>query len=97
MFTVSSLFAILGFLPCRTATVSACDILLLLGFGLHLALLRIFAFATPSERNTILKNALKIFFANHNIKELMMEQTYTCEGHSDTVFIASHDNMVIAY
>jgi hypothetical protein len=40
---------------------------------------------------------LKIFFANHNIKGLMMEQTYTCEGHSDSVLVAGHNHMVIAY
>ena len=96
MFTVGSLLAILGFLPGRTAAVSSRNVLFLLGFGLHLSFVGVFAFATSSERNAILKNALKIVFANHSIKGLMMEQTYTCEGHGDTVFVASHDHMVIA-
>ena len=39
------------------------NILFLLGLGFHLSLVRVLAFATLTEGNTILKNALKIFFA----------------------------------
>ena len=66
MFTVGSLLAILCFLPGRTAAVSPRDILLFLGFGLHLSLVRVFAVATFAKGNAILKNTLKIVFAYHN-------------------------------
>ena len=45
------------------------NILFLLGFGLHLSFIRILAFATPSEGNTILKNALEIVFAYFHIND----------------------------
>ena len=69
MLTVSSLFAILGFLPSRTATVSACDILLFLGFCLHLTLVRILPFTASAKGNTILQDALKIVFAYAHIND----------------------------
>ena len=69
MFTVSSLFAILGFLSSRTATVSACDILLFLGFGLHLAFAGVFPFAASTKGNTILQDTLKIVVSNAHIND----------------------------
>ena len=41
------------------------NILFLLGLGLHLSFIRVLAFATPSEGNTILKNALEIVVSSH--------------------------------
>ena len=57
--SIGTLLTILGLLPGRAATVSPSDILLLLGFGLHLAIvLRLITSA--SEVDTILKDILKI-------------------------------------
>ena len=103
--TVGSLLAVFGFLLGRTAAVGSRNILLFLGLGCHLSFVGVFAFATPAEGNAILKNALKIVFAYHRmgfmglmemINLLMMEQTNTCEGHGNTIFIAGHDDMVVA-
>ena len=36
------------------------DVFFLLGLGFHLALVRVFAFATPTEVNAILQNQIEI-------------------------------------
>ena len=56
---VGTLLAILGFLTCRTATVSTGDILLLLGFGLHLAIV-LWLITSTSEADAMLEDILKI-------------------------------------
>ena len=48
---------------------SACDILLFLGFGRHLALLRVFPLTASAKGNTILQDALKIVFAYAHIND----------------------------
>ena len=56
---VGTLLTILCFLTCRTATVGTSDILLLLGFGLHLAsVFRLIA--STSEADAVLEDILKI-------------------------------------
>ena len=60
---VSPLLAVFGFLPCRAATVSPSDILLLLGFGLHLAIV-LGLIASTSERNAVFEDILKIVHIN---------------------------------
>ena len=56
---VSPLLTVFGLLPCRAATVSPSDILLLLGFGFHLAIvLRLLSSA--SEVDTVLEDMLEI-------------------------------------
>ena len=47
--TVGTLFAILRFLPRRTATMGSSDIFLLLGLGLHLAVIGLLSRATSTE------------------------------------------------
>ena len=56
---VGTLLAILGFLTCRTATVGTGDILLLLGFGLHLAIV-LWLITSTSEADAMLEDILKI-------------------------------------
>ena len=56
---VGTLLAILGFLAGRTATVSTGDILLLLGFGLHLAIV-LWLIASTAETDTVFEDILKI-------------------------------------
>ena len=56
---VGTLLAILGFLTCRTAAVSSCDILLFLGFGLHLAIV-LWLITSTSEADAMLEDILKI-------------------------------------
>ena len=56
---VGTLFAILGLLPCRTAAVGTGDILLFLGFGLHLTVVFRLV-ATTTEVNAVLEDLLKI-------------------------------------
>ena len=107
MFTVGSLLAILCFLPGRTAAVSTRNILLFLGFGLHLALVRVAAFAAATKRYAVFQYPLEVLFSCHSPNEyllpwrvvllLMMEQAHAREGHGDAVFVASHDHMVVAY
>ena len=65
--SVGTLLAVFGFLTGRTAAVGTSDILLLLGFGLHLAIvLRLVTSA--SEVDAVLEDTLKIvhisFFCN---------------------------------
>ena len=69
VFTIGSLLPIFGFLLSRTTAMSPRNILFLLGFGLHLSFIRVLAFATSSEGNTILKNALEIVFAYSHIND----------------------------
>ena len=57
--TVGTLLAILGFLTCRTATMGTGDILLLLGFSLHLAII-LWLITSTSEADTMLEDILKI-------------------------------------
>lgn len=64
--TVSPLLAVLRFLACGTAAVSPGDILLLPGFGLHLAFARVLPFAASAKGDAILQNGLKIVFAYHD-------------------------------
>ena len=56
---VSPLLTVFGFLPCRAATVSPSDILLFLGFGLHLAVVFRFVSST-SEVDAVLEDMLEI-------------------------------------
>ena len=57
--SVSALFAVFRLLACRTAAMCAGDILLLLGFGFHLAI--VFRLITPtSEADTVFEDILKI-------------------------------------
>ena len=56
---VSPLLTVFGFLPCRAATVSPSDILLFLGFGLHLAVVFRLVSST-SEVDTVFEDILKI-------------------------------------
>ena len=92
MFTVSSLFTILGFLSSRTATVSACDILLFLGFCLHLTIIRLWLRGTL-EADAVDKDILKVV---HRECVLMVEQSDVGEGHRDAVFVAGLDDIIVA-
>ena len=56
---IGTLFAILGLLSGTAATVSPSDILLLLGFGLHLAIILRLISSSP-EVDTVLEYILKI-------------------------------------
>ena len=91
---VSPLLTVFGFLTSRATTVSTSDILFLLGLGLYLVLL--FAgTTTTTEGDAIHEDILEVrFFTHTNI--LMMEKTDTGECHSNAVFVASHDNMIVA-
>lgn len=57
--TVGPLFAVFRFLTGRTATVGPGDVLLLLGLGLHFALL-FGLVTTTAERDAILQDILKV-------------------------------------
>ena len=50
--SVGTLFAVFGFLACRAAAMGSGDILFLLGFGLHLALVGVLALAASPEIDT---------------------------------------------
>lgn len=63
---VGPLLTVLGLLSCRAATVRTSDILLFLGLSLHLSLVRVAAFTTPAERNSINQYILKITLLTHN-------------------------------
>ena len=56
---VRPLLAVFGFLSCRAAAVGTCDVLLLLGLGLYLAVVFGLVAAT-SEADTVLQDVLKI-------------------------------------
>jgi len=57
--SVGTLLTILGFLSGRAAAVGTGDILLLLGFGLHLAVVLRLIASSP-EVDTVLENVLEI-------------------------------------
>ena len=57
--SVGTLLAVFGFLSGRTATVSSSDILFLLGFGLHLAIVLRLVTST-SEVDTVFEYVLKV-------------------------------------
>ena len=63
---VGTLLAVLGLLSGRAAAVCAGYILLFLGLGLHLPLVRVASFATPTEADATLQNLLEIVFSCHN-------------------------------
>jgi len=89
--TIGALLTVLRLLAGTAAAMGARDILLLLGFGLHLAI--IFRLITStSEVDAVFQYILKIV---HNY--LMVEQSYTCEGHGDIVFVAGLDHIVITH
>ena len=60
MAAVGSLLAVFGFLPGRTTAMGASNVLLLLGLGLHLALVGVAALATTAKGDAVLQNLLKI-------------------------------------
>ena len=63
---VSSLFAILGLLTGRATAMSPSDILLLLGFGLHLAII-LWLVTSTSEVDAVFEDFLKIVHINDGI------------------------------
>ena len=99
MLTVGTLLAVLGLLSGRTAAVRTGDILLLLGFGLHLTLVGVTAVTATTKRDAVLQYFLKILFACHfcSSKFLVVEQSDASERHRDAVLVASHDDMVVTY
>jgi len=89
--TIGALLTVLRLLAGTAAAMSPRDILLLLGFGLHLAI--VFRLLTSaSEVDAVLQYILKIV----HINQLMMEQTNAREGHGDAIFIASLNDIVVA-
>ena len=56
MLSVGTLLTVLGLLSGRAAAVRACDVFLLLGLGLHLTFVRVFAFTAPTEVDAILED-----------------------------------------
>ena len=64
--TIGTLFAVFGLLPCRAATVSTSDILLLLGLGLHLAVV-LWLVTSTSEVDAVFEDPLKIVHINDGI------------------------------
>ena len=93
LMAVSPLLTVFGFLSGRAATVSTGYVFLLLGLGLHLVFCRARTSAT-SEGDSIHQDIFEIAFLTHS---LMMEKTYTCEGHCDTIFVAGHDDMIVTH
>ena len=67
MFTVSSLFTVLGLLTGRARAVRSGNILLFLGLGFHLTLVRVATLSATTKGNTILQYLLKIFLSCHNL------------------------------
>ena len=65
MLSVGTLLAVLGLLSGRAAAVCTGDVLLFLGFGLHLTLVGVFPFAAAAKGNAILQDILKIVFFTH--------------------------------
>ena len=57
--TIGALLAVLCLLPGRAAAVGARDILLLLGFGLHLAIV-LWLVTSASEVDAVFKDILKV-------------------------------------
>ena len=64
LMSVGTLFAVLGLLTGRAATVGTGDILLFLGLGLHLVLL-LARPSAPSEVDTILQYLLEVTLLTH--------------------------------
>ena len=65
MLAVGALLAVFGFLTGRTGTVGTCDVFLLLGLGLHFALVGVFAFPAAAKVDAILQDGLEIVFSTH--------------------------------
>ena len=60
MFPVGPLLTVLRLLTGGATAVSACDILLFLGLGLHLAIVSVAALTTTTETYAVLQYLLKI-------------------------------------
>ena len=88
--TVSPLLTVFRLLAGTAAAMSPSDILLLLGFGLHLAVV-LGLVASTSEAYAVFENILKV------VHSLMMEKSDSCECHCDTVFVAGLNHIVITY
>lgn len=73
------------------------DILLLLGLGLYFAVVG-FRTAALFEADATLKNLREIVVVHVHraMGDLVVEQAYTGECHGDGVFVAGHDDMVVA-
>ena len=65
MFAVGSLLAVLSLLTGGTAAMGTSDVFLLLGLGLHLALVRVVTLTATTEEYPILQNLLEVFFTYH--------------------------------
>ena len=57
--SVGTLLSVFGFLPCRAAAVSSCNVLFLSGFGLHLAVVFLLV-ASTAEVDAVLEDVLKV-------------------------------------
>ena len=67
-FPLCPLLSVFGFLPGRATAVGTGDVLFLLGFCLHLALIGVFAFAATAEVDAILQYQLEIIvIVAHNL------------------------------
>ena len=112
MLAIGALFAVFGFLTCRSAAVSPSDVLFLLGFRLDLPFGRVATLATLPKGNAIDQNILEVRFLAHlstlisqlstlnsqpSTLNLMMEQAHAREGHGDAILIAGHNNMIVAH
>ena len=64
--TVGTLLTVLSLLLGRAAAMCAGDVLLFLGFRLHLSFVGVMAFTTPAERNSIYQYILKITLLTHS-------------------------------
>ena len=69
MLTIGPLLTVFCLLAGRTTAVRSRDVLLFLGFGLHLAFIGIFPFTASAKGNTILQNTLEIVFAYAHIND----------------------------
>ena len=96
MLAVGTLFAILGLLTGRPRAVRSSDVLLFLGLGLHLTIVRVVTVTAPAERDAVLQDFLKVLFSCHN-GYLMVEQSHSRERHGDAVLVAGHDDVVVAH
>ena len=65
MLAIGALFAVFGFLTCRSAAVSPSDVLFLLGFRLDLPFGRVATLATLPKGNAIDQNILEVRFLAH--------------------------------
>ncbi len=91
---IGPLFSVFCLLASGSRAMSSGNVFLLLGFGFYFVVF--FArTATSAKRDAIFQDTLKIVFFTHN-PILMVEQSYTSKGHSNTIFVASHDDMIIA-